>query len=203
MKILNRYTGAVLYEDEDDSLRATVGIACANFVGADLVGADLLGANLSGADFASANLKGADLAHANLSDVIFARANLIGANFTGSNLKGAIFMDANLSGSNFAGATVSDETILPQGVTWGEFVAEVVPALLTATGKPLADAEDHFACHTWANCPMAWVFGVTTMRAVPAQWRLWASEFLRWFDADVLTWEMVANAASAAGGETP
>ena len=52
MKILQRYTGAILFETASDSL----------------VGADLYGANLRGADLYGANLSDADLRDADLRD---------------------------------------------------------------------------------------------------------------------------------------
>jgi hypothetical protein len=65
MKILNRWSGAVLFEGEFDTLLAA--ILAATAAGADLSGANLSGANLSGANLSGANLSDADLSGANLS----------------------------------------------------------------------------------------------------------------------------------------
>ena len=64
MQIKNRYTDAVIFEDDKPTLRETVLNAVAQK--AYLAGADLAGANLAGADLARANLAGADLADADL-----------------------------------------------------------------------------------------------------------------------------------------
>ena len=82
MKILNRYTGAVLYEDDSPVIRQTLEAATraraylqgARLRGADLQGAYLLGAYLRNADLQDAGLRGADLR---------------GADLQGANLRGA------------------------------------------------------------------------------------------------------------------
>jgi hypothetical protein len=68
MKILNRYSGAVIWESPCSTLRD-----------ANLYGANLSGANLSGANLYGANLYGANLSGANLSDADLRDANLSGA----------------------------------------------------------------------------------------------------------------------------
>ena len=69
MTILNRWTGATIYEDAAETMRETVEAAMesdANLIGADLSGADMRRANLSDADLSGANLRNADLSDANL-----------------------------------------------------------------------------------------------------------------------------------------
>ena len=63
-EIKHRYTGAVMFALECESLKLCVEAAVsakANLRGADLRGAYLYGANLRGADLRGANLYGADL----------------------------------------------------------------------------------------------------------------------------------------------
>jgi hypothetical protein len=89
IQILNRYTDAVLYEGEHETLRDAVCAAIANR--ADLRSADLSGAYLSGADLSGANLSGADLSGADLRSADLSGADLSGANLSGANLENATF----------------------------------------------------------------------------------------------------------------
>ena len=64
MKIKNRWTQVVIYEDTSERLIDTVeaaNLSRADLYGANLYGADLYGANLSRADLSRANLSRADL----------------------------------------------------------------------------------------------------------------------------------------------
>ena len=100
-EIKSRWSGAVLFSAETESLRVAVELAAksgANLADANLADADLAGANLAGADLARANLAGADLADADLADADLARANLAGADLA----------DANLARANLAGADLAD-----------------------------------------------------------------------------------------------
>jgi hypothetical protein len=81
-EIKSRWTGAVLYSGEGETLREVVARAVGER--ADLSGADLSGADLSGADLSGADLSGADLSGAYLSG-----ANLSGADLSGAYLSGA------------------------------------------------------------------------------------------------------------------
>jgi uncharacterized protein YjbI with pentapeptide repeats len=110
-EIKSRWSGAVLFSAETDSLKLAVELAVksradlarANLAGADLADTNLAGANLAGANIARANLAGADLAGADL-----ARANLAGADLAGADLAGANLTDANLAGANIARANLTD-----------------------------------------------------------------------------------------------
>ncbi len=67
MKILNRRTLSIIFENEKETLEGTLLDALkegADLSGADLSGADLRGADLSGADLSGAYLSGADLSGA-------------------------------------------------------------------------------------------------------------------------------------------
>ena len=100
IQIKNRWTQAVIYEGDAESLKELVlrGVKS----GANLSGANLSGANLSGAHLRRANLSDADLSDANLR-----RADLSGANLSGAHLSGANLSDANLSGANLSDANLS------------------------------------------------------------------------------------------------
>ena len=102
IEIKHRFSGAVLFEGDHDSLKACVEAAVkarANLAGANLAGADLAGANLAGAYLADAYLAGADLAGANLTGAYLADAYLAGAYLAGANLTGADLAGANLAGA--------------------------------------------------------------------------------------------------------
>ena len=110
MKILNRWTLSIIFENEKETLRETLIDALKG--GADLSGADLSNANLSGAYLGGANLSGADLSGADLRGANLINANLINANLSGAdlsnaNLSGAYLGGANLSGADLSGANLS------------------------------------------------------------------------------------------------
>ena len=97
MHLEHRYTGAVLWQGQQETIATAVTTAVA--AGADLRWANLRGANLRGADLSGANLRGADLRGADLRG-----ANLSGANLSGANLRGADLRWANLRGADLSGA---------------------------------------------------------------------------------------------------
>src|SRR5579859_1428326 len=135
IEIKNRFTGAVLWVGEAQTMRealvkaaaagayladanlADAYLADAYLAGADLAGADLAGAYLARAYPAGANLAGADLAgaylaraflvRANLADAYLADANLAGADLAGANLAGADLAGADLAGADLAGADLA------------------------------------------------------------------------------------------------
>jgi len=126
IQIKNRFTAAVIFEGEYESLRlcvleavkARAYLADANLAGADLARADLTDAylaraNLAGADLAGANLTDAYLARANLADANLAGANLAGAYLTGAYLTGADLARANLAGAYLAGADLTGARNVP------------------------------------------------------------------------------------------
>ena len=104
-EIKHRYSGAVLFEMETDSLKLCVEEALKSE--ADLSGADLSGADLSEADLCRADLRGADLIGANLSGADLCEADLIGANLSWADLSGANMSVANMSGANLSRADLS------------------------------------------------------------------------------------------------
>jgi hypothetical protein len=109
MKILHRWTDAILWEGEAGTVHEAVIAALkagANLWDADLGGANLMGANLGGANLRGANLRGADLVGANLGGANLRGANLRGADLVGANLRGANLRGANLVGADLRGANL-------------------------------------------------------------------------------------------------
>jgi len=108
IQIKNRYTCAVIFECDKDSLKLAVEFAIetkinlegANFEGANLERANLERANLRGANLRGANLRGANLARANLERAYLIGANFVYANLEGANLEGAYLEGANLERAN-------------------------------------------------------------------------------------------------------
>jgi hypothetical protein len=95
MKIVNRWDGSVVFEDNAGSIIKTVENAVA-------ANANLSYAYLSGANLRYANLSGANLRYAYLS-----YANLRYANLSGANLRYAYLSYAYLSGAYLSGANLS------------------------------------------------------------------------------------------------
>jgi Pentapeptide repeats (8 copies) len=111
MKIYNKYTNKVIFEDDSLTIKET--LIKANLSGANLSRADLSRANLSGANLSRAYLSVADLSRANLSRADLSRANLSRADLSRANLSradlsGADLSRANLSGANLSGANLSE-----------------------------------------------------------------------------------------------
>jgi uncharacterized protein YjbI with pentapeptide repeats len=116
IEIKNRFTGSVIFsnEQEGNSTLITLKLAIssgADLSRADLSGADLYGADLSRADLSGADLSGADLSGANLSRANLSRANLYGADLSGADLSGANLSRANLSCANLYGANLYGEKL--------------------------------------------------------------------------------------------
>jgi hypothetical protein len=171
----------------------------ANLDGANLDGANLDGANLDGANLDGANLEGANLEGANLEGANLDGANLDGANLDGANLDGANLVRANLDGASIGKDTkFSPETKLSDGVTWKEYLEEVVPALLKAGGKALEEIANPttWNCHSWQNCPMAEAFSVHDLKDIPALYRAQAQRFVQLFDAGLIPLPVAAAPAS-------
>ena len=171
--IKRHFDDAVLFEADDAGSMKGALEAAVN-VGANLRGANLYGANLRGAHLDGANLRG---------------ANLRGANIDGAYLRGAQLQGANLRGV----------TRLPTGETWDEYLREVVPALLTAGGRTLAEVatEEHWDCHSWKNCPMHAAFDASDIADVPILLRPRAEQFVQFFDAKLIPLSAVLGEAAA------
>jgi hypothetical protein len=104
MQIKNRWTGAVIFECEAESIGVAVKMAIES--GANLSRANLGGANLSGANLSYANLGYADLCGANLSGAHLSVAKVSGANLSGANLSYANLGYADLCGANLSYANL-------------------------------------------------------------------------------------------------
>jgi hypothetical protein len=98
IEIKHRFSGAVLFSIETESMRLAVEAAVKSR--ANLAGAYLAGANLARANLARANLAG---------------ANLAGANLDGAYLDGAYLDGANLDFANGAALVIARTRILPEG----------------------------------------------------------------------------------------
>jgi hypothetical protein len=109
MKILNRYTGALILEIETltGAYLTRADLTGANLFRANLTGADLTGANLFRADLTRADLTRANLTGAYLSDADLTGANLTGAYLTRADLTGADLSDADLTGADLFGANLT------------------------------------------------------------------------------------------------
>ena len=118
IEIKNKYTGAVLYTHNGNTLSR------ANLYGANLCSANLRGANLRGADLSRAYLLGANLSGANLSGASLRGADLSGAYLFGANLSGAYLFGANLSGANLFGQKIQKTPIQIDNLTWDILITE-------------------------------------------------------------------------------
>jgi hypothetical protein len=110
--ILNRFTNAVLWEGEAETVKDALHAAIAS------------GANLSGADLSRADLSRADLSRADLSRADLSGADLSGADLSGADLSGASLLWANLSGANLG---VPSIWLI---ASWGEVSPELCALLM-------------------------------------------------------------------------
>ena len=171
-----RFTAKVLFEGDYPTLKATVEAAVkarANLAGADLAGADLADANLARAYLADAYLARANLADAYLADAYLA--------------------DAYLARADLADAKNAETCRLETGETLKDYREQVVPALIEAGGKKVADptVRASWNCHSWSNCPMHVVFGIDSASEAPPLLRPRVTQFVRLFDANLLPAETI------------
>ena len=100
MKILNRYTDEIIFEDGALTIKETVQNAIEQ--GISLSGSDLSYSKLSGSDLRGSDLRGSDLRG----------SDLRGSDLRGSNLRGSDLRDSNLRGSDLRGSDI-DFSCLP------------------------------------------------------------------------------------------
>ena len=119
-EIKHRFTGAVLFSLETDSLKLCVEAAVKS------------GANLRGADLRDAYLSGAYLSGAYLRDAYLRGAYLSGAYLSGADLRGA-----NLSDAKNAKTAIAKTRILPEGsiIGWKAAGGRIVKLLIPAEAK--------------------------------------------------------------------
>ena len=119
MKILHRFTGAVLWEDDSPTMRETLEAAVraraslngASLNRASLNGASLIGASLDGASLDGASLIGASLNDASLNDASLIGASLIGASLNRASLNRASLNRASLDGASLNGASLNGASL--------------------------------------------------------------------------------------------
>jgi hypothetical protein len=108
-------------------------------------------------------------------------ASLDYASLDRASLRGASLDYASLRGASLRGAT------MPFGETWERYLSEVVPALLKAGGKEIADVvKESWECHSWENCPMAVAFSIHRVDDTPLLLRPRVNEFVQFFDAKLI-----------------
>jgi uncharacterized protein YjbI with pentapeptide repeats len=117
IEIKSRFTGAVIFSGDFESLRDAVLAALKS--NANLSCADLSNANLRNANLSYADLRNANLSNANLSDANLSYANLSNAYLSDANLR-----DANLSGAKIDGEVINAKPILVQGLIWWVLITE-------------------------------------------------------------------------------
>lgn len=113
----------------------------------------------------------------------------------GADLRGADLSGAYLRGADLSGAIFSEDTILETGEPWKVYLSEVVPALLIAGGRTLAEmlTPNIWECHSWCNCPMAEAFSTHDITGVPILFKPRAEQFIRYFDARLIPMEAVGK----------
>jgi hypothetical protein len=164
----------------------------ASLVGASLDGASLVRASLDGASLVGASLDGASLVRASLDGARLVGARLVRARLDRARLVGASLVRASLDGASLDGASLDGASLvrasLEPKLTWEQYLSDVVPALLTAGGKTLAEvlATGCWRCHTWDNCPMHAAFGIKTSDEGPVLLRPRIKEFVRFFDSGLI-----------------
>jgi len=120
MKILNRYTNEVVFEDESETIKETVENAVkqgASLDGASLTRASLDGASLTRANLTRANLTRASLDGASLDGANLTRANLTRASLTRASLDGASLTWANLTRASLDGASLTRANLTRANLT--------------------------------------------------------------------------------------
>ena len=192
--IKRAYDGAVLYE-APGAVTTKEAVEAAVFDNADLINANLINADLSGARLFNARLDGAILVNAIFFNARLDGARLNGARLDGASLDGARLVDASLDNASLVDARLNEDTQLPTGERWSEYLRETLPALLTAGGRELGEVatEEHWSCHDWANCPMHAAFGAEGISDVPILLRPRAEQFIQLFDARLIPLDAVSR----------
>jgi uncharacterized protein YjbI with pentapeptide repeats len=109
MKIISRFDGRTLYEDDASTMLASLLAAIkakANLRGSNLRGSNLRGSNLSYSNLSYSNLRGSNLRGSNLSYSNLSYSNLSGSDLSGSDLSGSDLSGSNLRGSDLRGKPI-------------------------------------------------------------------------------------------------
>ena len=104
VEIKHRFSGAILFALETESMRLCVEAAVQSRVSLDY--ASLVGARLDGASLVEASLDGASLDGARLDGASLVGARLDGASLVGARLDGASLVGARLVGASLVGASL-------------------------------------------------------------------------------------------------
>jgi hypothetical protein len=131
MKITNRYTSKILFEDQ--TIHETVEAAVK--AGVSLRGANLESANLESANLVCAKLQGANLEGADLFSADLSGAKLQGADLSGANLRYANLSGANLKGARLSGANLDKTCLDPKAKLPRLLIRDVKAAGLEVKGK--------------------------------------------------------------------
>jgi len=113
VKILNRFSDVVIFEDENENVSDT--LRNAYLSNADLSNADLSGADLSNADLSNAYLRNADLSNADLSNAYLRNANLSNADLSGADLMEEILTKTPISVLNLTWPVLITEKYMTIG----------------------------------------------------------------------------------------
>lgn len=116
IKIVNKYTGVVVFEAETESHKDAVEQAVKNDV--PLRALNLKEMNLSGIDLSGQNMDRVLLKDANLEGAILRGCSLRGANLKRANLKKCILAKSDLSGANLEGANLEDSNLKHVNFQW-------------------------------------------------------------------------------------
>ena len=108
-------------------------------------------------------------------------------------VKKAIEARADLTDAVLTRAVLTDvknvgDFRMTDGMKFNDYKRDVVPALLTAGGKTMAEiqASNCWECHDWGNCPMHVAFGITSPDQGPPLLRARIKEFVQFFDARLI-----------------
>ena len=175
---------------------SSANLSYADLSSADLRDADLRSANLRYANLSYANLRSANLRDANLRSADLRDANLRDADLRAANLRSADLRSADLSYADLSSADLRDADLsyasLSDDLLWEQYLSDVVPALLTAGGKTLAEVAtpEIWACHSWRSgeiaCPIGTAFDCSELSSVPALYRDQAERFIQFFDVGLI-----------------
>lgn len=158
------------------------------FIDCRLKNVDLSDAKVGLTVFKDSRLERVNLQKTLLQEAVFQGSELVRCDLSDADMSGALFdFQLSLHGKH---NRISNLTVLPSGVTWGEYLDQVLPYLLQSGRVPLVEVmkKEIWECHSWENCPMRVLFGVAYETDVPPQLRNLAREFINLYDGRLLTY---------------